>query len=415
VITSSEVEPGGWSPIPHATAQDPRIDRRALGLLVEILSYPPGWDINMLLLGKTGREGRDANRAAFQKLTKAGYIVEWRYRESGRWKTATFAGVTPAQAQRVSDAWLQAHPNVTLTEKPRSLPRTEKPTSVEPTSENPASYSKNERKTENKITFGEARDKSLAIDDPAIAEAPAPPAARTTGSFDQEAPKIPAQRTYSSNRERDDDWRIQLAMANLDNLYEALNAYRDRLGALEDWAYRTAASDLGIDLDPKDEIPEDPDDDWTRAAYLYLLKRHDNDGDWDALFTLMEPLDPDTRAAPRPYQWVEKLSTPPGMTSQQFAEQMRAAVMQMEPAEAGPYIAEFRDLRPKVWHESRQQAMEWLRARKQKVTAQAMNCAALQLAIERYVPKGRWEMPLVPPSMRPVGMQSVGEPPSWAA
>jgi biotin operon repressor len=162
----------------------------------------------------------------------------------------------------------------------------------------PRSKEHREDHKEREDTFGEARDKSLAINDPAIAEAPAPPAARTTESFDQEAPKIPAQRTYSSNRERDDDWRIQLAMADPDNLYEALNAYRDRLGALEDWAYRTAASDLGIDLDPKDEVPEDPDDDWTRAAYLYLLKRHDNDGDWDALFTLMEPLDPDTRAMP---------------------------------------------------------------------------------------------------------------------
>lgn len=421
MITSADIEPGGWTPIPHSTARDPRIDRRALGLLVEVLSYPPGWTLTMDALGETGREGRDANRAAFGKLVVAGYIIEHRYREHGRWRTATFAGATPVQAQRLADEWLNEHPDLVVTEKPRSRPKTEKPASVEPASENPVSYRKNERKTEEEDgATAQARDQSRPPSNPpaiaevaAIAEAPAGAGASTNG---KSVGQVEKETHRGDTRQRDDSWRLQLQAADLDDLYDALAAYHKERQGLEEWAYRTAASDLGIDFDAGEEVPEQADGDWTRLTYLYLLKKHDSDpGDREIHSALLEPLDSSIQAPERSYRKVEKLPPPAGVSPREFADQMKAAVTLMEPTEIGPYIAEFREVRRGVWWESLGKAEELLRERKQKVTAQAKNYVALHVAIDRYVDRGTWEMELVPPSMRLQGWQSPGEAPPWAA
>jgi len=61
VITASPIPEGvGWNPAVHSASRDVRISRRALGTLVELLSYPPGWDMNADKLAKLGREGREA-------------------------------------------------------------------------------------------------------------------------------------------------------------------------------------------------------------------------------------------------------------------------------------------------------------------------------------------------------------------
>jgi hypothetical protein len=428
VITASDIPEGGWDPTPRTTARNRRISRRALGFLVEILSYPSGWHITVDTLAAQGCEGRDAIRKALRELEDAGYLIHLKYRGArGQWLTASFAGNTPEVARRLADDWLarQAAPT---TEKPRSDRGTCFQPSANQQSENQPIYIETERETENReteneITFGEdcdwsqpQQDPAIAEDqDPAVAEAPAAPTAFHSGMQQPEQSKIPAQRSYGSNRQRDDDWRAQLAAADPDDLYIALDCYRNARGGLEDWAYRTAASDLGIDLDPDDEIPESPDDDWTRLAYHYLLKKHDaNPGDWSILQGLLDPLDGDIKALRQPQQRLEKVETPAGMSSEEFADQMQSEIMRMDLAEIGPYIAEFRNARPGVWHESRQEALKQLRARKEKTTTQAMNYTALRIAIKRYVRRGSWEMPLVPPSMRSQWAPSTSEPPPWA-
>lgn len=86
--------------IPNATVRDPRISRRARGLLVELLSYADGWQTNSDDLADEGKgpEGRDAIRGALRELEGAGYLLRARVRdEGGRWATVCAVYDTPQE------------------------------------------------------------------------------------------------------------------------------------------------------------------------------------------------------------------------------------------------------------------------------------------------------------------------------
>lgn len=124
VITSSPVPDGSWTPVPRDTARDRRINRRDLGLLIEVLSYPPGWNVTAEVLADAGSEGRDAVRTALRRLEEAGYILNLRHRDNkGIWRTVSFAGNTPAVARGLADAWLEENPDRVVTDKPRGRTR----------------------------------------------------------------------------------------------------------------------------------------------------------------------------------------------------------------------------------------------------------------------------------------------------
>lgn len=80
--------------VANAVVRDYRLSWRARGLLVELLSYPPGFEISVDDLVKRAQrsggrvEGRDAMRAAARELKAVGYIVETRRQDArGRWHT----------------------------------------------------------------------------------------------------------------------------------------------------------------------------------------------------------------------------------------------------------------------------------------------------------------------------------------
>ena len=84
-----------WTQIPNAVARDYRLSWRARGLLVELLSYPPGWETSIDRLvqdaarhSNGATEGRDAMRRAARELKEAGYLVEHKSQDArGRWRT----------------------------------------------------------------------------------------------------------------------------------------------------------------------------------------------------------------------------------------------------------------------------------------------------------------------------------------
>jgi hypothetical protein len=104
VITKAPVPEGeGWTPLPHTTARNMQLSYKALGLLMELLSYPPGWETSIdkmhsINKAKGGRrEGRDSMRQAMQELEREGYVTRHRkQREDG-----TFATVVTAHNQAV--------------------------------------------------------------------------------------------------------------------------------------------------------------------------------------------------------------------------------------------------------------------------------------------------------------------------
>jgi len=141
VITASPIPEGvGWGPAVHSTSRDVRISRRALGTLVELLSYPPGWDMNADKLAKLGREGREATRKAMRELEDAGYVIHLVYRGTGgRMLTASFAGNTPEVARSLADAWLEENAHLNAKQKPSSHRGTADRASVDQASGNRAS------------------------------------------------------------------------------------------------------------------------------------------------------------------------------------------------------------------------------------------------------------------------------------
>ena len=92
-----------FTQIPNAALRDYRLSWRARGLLAELLSYPPGYEISVDELVKRARraagatEGRDAMRTAVRELKQVGYIVSTRRQDArGRWITETEVTDDPA-------------------------------------------------------------------------------------------------------------------------------------------------------------------------------------------------------------------------------------------------------------------------------------------------------------------------------
>jgi hypothetical protein len=99
----------------NRVARDKRLRRAERGLLVEILSLPPGARITAETLAQNGPEGRDAIRAMIKGLEAAGYVVRQRSQDArGRWSTRLIVRETPGTASPM--------PGEPTPEKPSSVP-----------------------------------------------------------------------------------------------------------------------------------------------------------------------------------------------------------------------------------------------------------------------------------------------------
>lgn len=268
-----------------------------------------------------------------------------------------------------------------------------------------------EDRKEQEEAFGRAADSSAAAaNQGAIARVAAAAATQNSGSSAE--PGIPKQRTpreASGREQRDDDWRVQLAAANVGLLESALDCYRITRDGVFAWALGEAGGELGIDPDPDESLQDKPE--LLRNTILFLLKKHA--GEPDVLDELTWPLDDQLEAEPRRREWDVNCYAPQGMTVRTFAEQMCEAVRNMAPPERGPQIAEIRRDKPGVWRECRDKAKRFLRDRNIPAEITEINAVAMQYAILRYLPNGKWPMAVVPALMRPMAAQA--ESPSWAA
>lgn len=68
----------------NAWARDGRLSLRARGLLVQLLSHRPGWEVTTESLMRDNPEGRDSIRGAVKELEKMGYLKRSRRREGNR-------------------------------------------------------------------------------------------------------------------------------------------------------------------------------------------------------------------------------------------------------------------------------------------------------------------------------------------
>ena len=82
--------------VPNAWARDPSLSRRAVGMLVELLSHREGWDITVESLWRGGTEGRAAVTATLKELEAAGYLVRSQAREGHLFGSAEYVITDPA-------------------------------------------------------------------------------------------------------------------------------------------------------------------------------------------------------------------------------------------------------------------------------------------------------------------------------
>lgn len=74
--------------MPNAWTRDGRLSLRARGLLAQLLSHRPGWEVTIESLMRVNPEGRDAIRRAISELEEYGYLKRDRAREGNK-----FAGM----------------------------------------------------------------------------------------------------------------------------------------------------------------------------------------------------------------------------------------------------------------------------------------------------------------------------------
>lgn len=100
----------GWVPVANSTARNHSISWRAKGLLLELLSYPDGWETTvdrLVALGKQAKghaEGRDSMRLAMNELEQAGLVHHYKRRnKQGHWFTFTEVCDVPGVVGRLTE------------------------------------------------------------------------------------------------------------------------------------------------------------------------------------------------------------------------------------------------------------------------------------------------------------------------
>lgn len=78
-----------YTRVPNVTVNDDRLDLKALGLLVFMLSKPDGWTFRERALASQVGVSREQIRTALARLTEAGYVVRRRELENGIPKVVT--------------------------------------------------------------------------------------------------------------------------------------------------------------------------------------------------------------------------------------------------------------------------------------------------------------------------------------
>lgn len=123
-----------FTTLPNDLIRDPNLSWKALGILVFVLSLPDNFRLHLSHLSKQKTSGRDATRTGLLELQRAGYLRIKRERgERGKFSHTT---------RLVSD-----QPEYQELGSPRSdFPTTVNPTAGNPYSENPTLISTKDKK-----------------------------------------------------------------------------------------------------------------------------------------------------------------------------------------------------------------------------------------------------------------------------
>ena len=82
-----------FAQIPNSWLRDSRLSLKAIGLLAQIMTHVPGWNMSINSLAQRNNVGRDQIRTAIQELEQFGYLTREQSREEGKfaetiWRTS---------------------------------------------------------------------------------------------------------------------------------------------------------------------------------------------------------------------------------------------------------------------------------------------------------------------------------------
>ncbi len=109
---------GQFTQIPNAWLRDSRLSLQSIGLLAQLMSHQPGWEISQESLAQRNGIGRDAVRTMLNELMAAGYLKrsEERIRNSSGhlggyvYETTDPEGVSPMLAEPTQAEPTLVHP-----------------------------------------------------------------------------------------------------------------------------------------------------------------------------------------------------------------------------------------------------------------------------------------------------------------
>jgi len=126
---------GGWTAVPNALLNDPRVSCKSKGLWVYLRSKPSGWVFSSERIASDHADGRDAVRSGLQELEDAGYLR----REQARNPDGTIGDMV-----------------YTLLDQPSA----DQPSPENPSPENPSTVYTSSKKENSKTTCSESSDSS---------------------------------------------------------------------------------------------------------------------------------------------------------------------------------------------------------------------------------------------------------------
>lgn len=121
VIRGHHVFDGKYAQIPNEWLRDSRLSLKAIGLLAQLMSHSPGWNVSIRTLALSNKVSRDQITSAIKELEKYGYISRSQERIDNRFAEAVYTTRDP-----FTDAELSA----------AELPLTEKSATEKPTTKN---------------------------------------------------------------------------------------------------------------------------------------------------------------------------------------------------------------------------------------------------------------------------------------
>jgi DNA-binding MarR family transcriptional regulator len=115
-----------YAQIPNHFLRDSRLSLKAIGLLAQLMSHSPGWNVSIRTLALSNKVSRDQITSAMKELEKLGYISRTQQRDGTRFAEAVYTTRDPFTEAELAAMELSA----------AEFPSTEKSATENPTTKN---------------------------------------------------------------------------------------------------------------------------------------------------------------------------------------------------------------------------------------------------------------------------------------